>query len=293
MHPSNERLRRALLFMPGDNMKMIRKGAALHVDAVIMDLEDGVALSQKAAARQTVLRALQDNELDFGSTERLVRTNPVGTAAFAADIADTVAGMPHGYVLPKVEDVSHIADAAVVLAEQEVRLGVVPGTIHLVAIIETALGIVNLRDIASAAGRLVALAFGAEDYAGSVGAVRTVESTEVLFARSALVAHAKAFGLQALDTPYVDLHNADGLLADAKLAHQLGYDGKLAIHPRQLDAIVAAFAPTEAQIAAAKALIAAHDAHQAKGTGVFSYEGRMVDMPMIRAAERVLRLAGA
>ena len=183
----SQRPRRALLFMPGDNLKMIRKGAALAVDAVIMDLEDGVALSQKAAARTVVVEALLDTDLDFGKTERLVRTNPVTTQWFADDVGGTIAGLPDGYVIPKVERAEDIQHAALALTKHEIRLGVDQGAIKLIGIIETALGVVNLREIAQTDARLVALAFGAEDYASSVGAVRTVTSTEVLFARSSVV----------------------------------------------------------------------------------------------------------
>ncbi len=163
----------------------------------------------------------------------------------------------------------------------------------LLAIVETALGVVNLREIASGSPRLAALIFGAEDLAGDMGAVRTPDGWEGFYARSAVVLHAKAFGLGAIDTPFVDLDDANGLVAETEQALYMGYTGKLAIHPQQVAPIQRTFTPDAEEIARAQALIAAHAAHQAAGTGVFQLEGKMIDMPMIRAAEAVLARARA
>ncbi len=289
--------RRALLFMPGDDRHKIEKGLTLGVDSIIMDLEDGVALSRKAEARAITLAALR--ELDFGHTERLVRINPVRERGlYLDDLRETVDGHPDGYVIPKVESADELHTVDALLAQAEAHHGWPAESLLLVAIIETARGVVNLREIATATTRLQALAFGAEDLAGDLGAVRTQDGWEVFYARSAVVTHAKAFGLQALDTPYVNLNGDDNtqLIAEAEQAMYMGYTGKLAIHPKQIQPIQRAFTPTADQIDYAQRLVAAHDAYQAHGTGVFVFEGKMVDMPMIRAAEAVLaraRVAGA
>ena len=167
------------------------------------------------------------------------------------------------------------------------------GGIALLAIIETALGVVNLREIATSSARLQALIFGAEDLAGDMGAVRTPDAWEVFYARSAVVLHAKAFGLQAIDTPFVHLNDENGLIAETEQALYMGYTGKLVIHPKQVAPIQHTFTPSAEEIEKAKALIAAHTAHQAAGTGVFQLEGKMIDMPMIRAAEAVIARAHA
>ncbi len=287
----DERLRRALLFMPGDDMKKIRKGASLDVDCIIMDLEDGVALSQKEEARYTVREALLAEDLDFGASERLVRLNPPSQWQ-ADDLAVTIEGNPDGYVLPKVESAYDVQLVAAALTEYERQMGYRIGRIKLMAIIESALGVVNLKEIAQSDSRLVALMFGAEDFSSDVGATRSIEGREVFYGRSAVVVHAAAYGLQAIDTPYVDLNHIDGLITDTSQAMQLGYTGKLAIHPKQIAPIVAVFMPTDDQIAFAQQLIEAHHLFQASGAGVFNYQGKMVDMPMIRAAEHVLRRAG-
>jgi citrate lyase beta subunit len=279
--------------MPGDSLKKIAKGAAMNVDSVIMDLEDGVALNNKEVARQTVFEALTSGEVDFGNTERLVRINPPRKGMQAQDIATTIEGRPDGYVLPKVDSAQEIHQVAHTLLERELLLGYEPGEIKLMAIIETARGVVNLREIVQAHKRLVALIFGAEDLSGDIGAVRSKAGTEVFYARSAVVIHAAAFRLQAIDTPFIDLQDVDGLKADTLSAMEMGYTGKLAIHPNQIGPIVGVFTPSDAEIEAAQRLISAHDEHQASGMGVFAYEGKMVDMPMIRATEQVLARAKA
>jgi citrate lyase beta subunit len=272
--------RRALLFMPGDDRHKIEKGAALGADAVIMDLEDGVALSRKPQAREAVAAALR--EIDFGRSERLVRLNPIEPEGlYIADLETTAPYRPDGYVLPKVESAQQVRDV-------RQRTG---ADVHLLAIIETARGVVNLREIAESG--LSALIFGAEDLAADIGAERTPDGWEVFYARSAVVIHARAAGIQAIDTIYAHLENLTGLTAEAEQAMYMGFDGKLAIHPRQVQVIQQVFTPTAEAVAQAQRLIESHEAHQAAGEGVFVFEGRMVDRPMIRAAEVVLARARA
>lgn len=287
-------LRRALLFMPGDDRRKIEKGAGLSIDSVIMDLEDGVALNQKAAARDTILDALQT--VDFGSSERLVRINPVldEHPLWQDDLAVTGAGKPGGYVIPKVESAEQVQRVDAILTQAENDHGWQANSIRLIAIIESARGVINLNAIASSSPRLSALAFGAEDLAGDIGAIRTPDGWEVFYGRSAVVLHAKAYGLQAIDTPFVDLvADESQLISETEQAHYMGYTGKLAIHPKHIDPIQRVFTPSDAAVIHARDLVAAHDQHQAAGTGVFAYEGRMVDMPMIRAAQTTLARAKA
>lgn len=283
------RIRRALLFMPGDDRRKIEKGASLGADSIIMDLEDGVALNNKPAARDSVALAL--HEVDFRGTERLVRVNPASTEFQNDDLAVTLPAHPDGYVLPKVESARQVQAVAARIADAEAAHGWEPDSIRLLAIIETARGIVHLREIAESTPRLDALLFGAEDLTSDIGATRTVSGSEVAYARSALVIHAKAFGLQAIDTPFVALDDLEGLTEDTRAALGMGYTGKLAIHPRQVDLIQQIFVPTPEEIAAAKRLIDAHTAHQASQVGTFALDGKMVDMPMVRAAQTVLARA--
>lgn len=287
------RLRRALLFMPGNDLKKITKGAGLDVDGVIMDLEDAVAPSGKQEARDVVHRALTSGEVEFGRTERLVRINHACTGLQADDLAATVHGRPDGYVLPKVESAQEVQQASNALAAYEMQLGLEPGTIRLLAYVETARGILNLREIAESDPRVVALLFGAEDLAANIGAMRTAGGEEVLYAQSALVIHAAAAGLQVLDTVYIDLGDTEGLRTATEKALRMGYTGKVAIHPAQVEVISSVFTPRAEAVDYARRLLAAYDAHQAQGAGAFAFEGKMIDMPMIRSARRVLARAQA
>ncbi|MBI5930909.1 MAG: CoA ester lyase [Chloroflexi bacterium] len=292
LEPSS-RVRRAILIMPGDDLKKISKGASLGVDSMIMDLEDGVALNNKERARQVVQQALTSGEIDFGKTERLVRLNQAKKGLQVEDITMTVIGKPDGYVLPKVESAREVQQLSHTLLEREILLGIEPGTIKLIALIETAKGIVNLPQIAQADSRLVALMFGAEDLAGSMGAIRSEGGEEVFYARSAVVLHAAAFGLQAIDTPFITIQAMEALKAETLTARRMGYTGKLAIHPSHVGLINEIFTPTDQEIDHAQRLIEAHEAKQADHTGAFAFEGSMVDMPMIRSAENVLARARA
>jgi citrate lyase beta subunit len=277
--------------MPGDDRHKIEKGAASGADSIIMDLEDGVALNRKPEARLTILNALR--EVDFGRTERLVRLNPVGSGFEEDDLAGTIAGRPDGYVLPKVESIRQVQQISALIEDAERAHDWPLGGIRLLPIIETARAVAYLRDIAECDARLDALIFGAEDLAGDIGATRTADGWEVFYARSAVVIHAKAAGLDAIDTVQVELNDIPALVAQTEMAQRMGYTGKLAIHPRQVDPIQAVFTPSAEEIARAKRIIDAHTAHQAAGTGAFSLDGKMVDMPIVRAAESVLARARA
>lgn len=283
------RLRRALMFMPGDSPRKIAKAIELSADSIAMDLEDGVALSQKPVARRTIVEALQT--LDFGRSERLIRINPVGSEFYEADLRATVGARPDGYILPKAEFAEQVQAVAEFLTLEEKARGWPAGGIKLLPIVETALGVMNVREIALADERVEALIFGAEDLAGDMGAVRTHEGWEIFYARSAVVLAAKAYRLQAIDMVFFDLNDLAGLEQECLVGRQMAYDGKMAIHPRQVEVIQRVFAPSAEEIARALRIVQAHEEAQATGVGAFALDGRMVDMPVVRMAESVLRKA--
>jgi citrate lyase beta subunit len=278
-----------MLFTPGDDLKKIAKAASSGADSVILDLEDGVAVNRKEDARGIVEEAFKT--LDFGRSERLIRINAVGSGLEADDMTRTLPIHPDGYVIPKVEHPEQIAWVSERITPFDRYQTWESGSIRLLALIETALGVVNLKAIANADRRLDALIFGAEDLVGSLGAIRTREGWEVFYARSAVVTHAAAYDLQAIDTVYTDYKDIDGLKADTEQAVRMGFTGKLAIHPDQIAPLTQAFVPSDASIAHAQRMMAAFTANQASGKGAFDFEGKMIDMPMIRAAERVLQRA--
>lgn len=279
-------LRRSLLFMPGDSVRKMEKATTLGADSIIADLEDAVAISQKQAARETVAACFA--RLDFGGSERLIRINPVSTSLWQEDLAQTIAPRPDGYVLPKVESVEQVQAVSARLAELETSHGLVPGRIRLLAQIETAMGVLRAGEIAGADSRLDALLFGAEDLAGDIGARRSREGWEIFYARSAVVIAAAAYGLPAIDTVFLELADSDGLAAECDLAQGMGFSGKLAIHPRQVEVINRAFSPSAEEVAQAQRLIDAFEEAQTAGTGVFALDGKMVDMPVVLAARKVV-----
>lgn len=283
------RVRRALLYMPGNEMHKIRKAATFDVDAICMDLEDGVAFDSKTMARDVVAEALQT--IDFGRSERLVRLNAVGSGLEQDDLAATVSGHPDGYVLPKVESTEQIEWLCWRLTEAEQTRGWEVGSIRVLVNIETAKGVLNLREIVECDQRLDALLFGAEDLAVNIGAMRTREAMEVFYARSAVILHAAAFGLQALDMVFFDFKDEAGLRDESLDAARMGYVGKQIIHPNQIIPVQESFTPSQKELEQAKRVVDAFEDHQSQGTGSFALDGRLVDMPVVRLAQQVIERA--
>lgn len=285
------RARRAMLYVPGDDERKVAKAAGLSADSVCLDIEDGVAVNRKAAAREQITHVLQS--LDFGRSERLVRINPVGSGLEADDLAAVLPAHPDGIVLPKVEHPDQVRWVCTQISAAEQRNGWQPGAMALLILIETAPGVVNLKEICAADARLQGLIFGAEDLAGNIGAVRTRAGWEIFYARSAVVIHAAAFGLQAIDMVWMDLHDLDGLREESLQGAGLAYTGKQIIHPNQIEPVQAAFTPSQDAVAAARRVIEAAAAHQKAGKGAFALDGKMVDAPVVKAAERVMERARA
>jgi citrate lyase beta subunit len=287
--------------MPGDDLHKIRKATTLGVDCACMDMEDGVALNRKAEARQVIVDALQT--VDFGRSERLVRINAIGSGLETDDLealfgasAPPDLRRPDGIVVPKVESPEQVHWVSDRLEQAEQRFGWPAGCLALVIQIETALGLVYVREVLSAqltAPRLQAVIFGAEDLAGDIGMTRTRQGAEVSYARGAIVAHAAAFNLQAIDMVYVDFRDREGLEAESRQGAEMGFSGKQIIHPSQVEPVQAAFTPSPEAVAHARRVMEAFTAHQAAGRGAFALDDKMVDMPVVKAAQRVLDRAGA
>jgi citrate lyase subunit beta-like protein len=275
--------------MPGDDLHKIRKATSLDVDCICMDMEDGVALNRKAEARRTIAAALQT--LDFGRSERLARINAIGSGFEAEDLATVLPARPDGIVIPKLEHPGQIQWVSQIITSHEAQNGWPAGGICLLVVVETARGMVNLAQIAAADPRLQAIIFGAEDFAGDIGATRTAEGWEVFYARSAVVTHTAAFNLQAIDMVFIDFNDQEGLGHEALEGARLGFAGKQVIHPSQVAPVQQAFTPSDETIAYARRVIQAFKEYQQAGKGAFALDGKMIDAPIIKAAERVLALA--
>jgi citrate lyase beta subunit len=256
-----------------------------------MDMEDGVALNRKVEARANIVTALQG--LDFGRSERLARINAIDTGLAKDDLQLVLPARPDGIVIPKVDDPDQVRWASDELAEFERSRRLPFGGIALIVIVESARGIINLPHILSSDSRIQAVIFGAEDLAGDIGALRTPEAWEVFYARSAVVLNAAAYDLQALDMVYVDFNDTEGLKAEALQGARLGFAGKQIIHPNQVEPVQAAFTPSPEAIAQAKRVLEAFARHQQEGVGAFVIDGKMVDAPIVKAAQRVLDRAGS
>ena len=283
--------RRALLYMPGDDRRKIEKATTLGVDCVCMDMEDGVAITHKSEARAVIAQAMKD--LDFGKSECCIRINSVGSGFEKYDLAAAVATNPDAVVVPKIETAQQLRSISEYIEMYELASKMEIGTIRMLVGVETARGVLNLKEISEADRRLEAIIFGAEDYAASVGATRTRESTEVLYARSAVVTACAANELQAIDMVHIDFRDAEGLRAEADQGAQLGFSGKQIIHPNQVAPVQEAFTPSDEAIEYAQRVVATFAASQKEGRGAFALDGKMIDMPLLKNAQKVLERARA
>lgn len=282
--------RRALLYVPGDDRNKIEKAITFGVDSICLDMEDGVALNRKEAARINIPKALQ--ELDFGAAERLARVNAVGSGLEQADITAALPARPDGIVIPKVEALDQVQWAAEIIEAAELSNGWPLNSIRILVGVETAKGILNLKEIASHP-RLEAIIFGAEDYAASIGAVRSRNGWEVLYARSAIVNACAAFDLQAIDMVSVDFKDVVNLKVEAAQGAAMGFSGKQVIHPAQVGPVQEAFTPSDEAIAHAQRVIETFEASQREGKGAYALDGKMIDRPLLKQAEKVLARARA
>ena len=278
-------VRRSVLFSPGDQPELMRKAPGAGADVVVFDLEDAVAPDQKPAAREAVSAVLAESEFD-PDCEVCVRVNPVGSGA-GADVDAVLAGgsAADAVMLPKAGDGEDVETLGRLLAEADAEAPVL-------ALVESARGVLNAQEIA-VAGPTDALVFGAEDLSADIGATRTDEGTEVLHAREHVVLAASAAGVDAIDTVYTDIEDTEGLAEETRFAAGLGFDGKMAIHPAQVDPINDAYTPDPEDVEWAERVLAAKAAADEAGRGVFRVDGEMIDAPLVAQAERVLERADA
>ncbi len=285
------RLRRTMLFVPGNNPGMLSTAHIYGSDALMFDLEDSVSLREKDAARLLVYHALKT--IVCGGLERVVRVNPLSTPFGRQDIEAMVRAGAEVIRLPKTESAQDIWDTEAEVERVERAAGVPVGRTKLMAAIEGALGVVNAYAIASASPRLIGIALGAEDYCANLKTTRSPEGSELFLARATIVVAARAAGIDALDTVYSDVNNEEQLIRETEQIKQLGFDGKSIINPRQIKPIHRVFAPTQKEIDKALKIRAAIREAESRGSGVISLNGKMIDRPVVLRAERCLELARA
>ena len=285
------RLRRSMMFVPGNNPGMIRDAHIYGSDCIMFDLEDSVSINEKDAARFLVYKAL--TSLKDGKKELVVRINDLGSGLGVTDLEAMVRAQPDVIRLPKTETAQDVTDCETEIARIEREIGLPEGKTKMMAAIESAKGVLNAYDIARSSSRLIGIALGAEDYVTDLRTTRSPEGIELLFARSMIVNAARAAGIAALDTVYSDVNNEEGFIAEATLIKKLGFDGKSIINPRQIEPLHRVFTPTEKDIIKAKAIMEAIAEAELRGSGVASLNGKMIDKPVVERARYMIERASS
>lgn len=285
-----DRLRRSMMFVPGNNPGMIADSRIYKADSIMFDLEDSVSLAEKDAARFLVYQALKT--LDFGKKEIVVRVNDLGSGLGVRDLEAIIPAGVQVVRLPKTDGPQDVVDCEREIARIEQAHGIPVGATGMMAAIESANGVLNAREIAHASDRLIGIALGAEDYVTDLKTVRS-DGTELFFARSMILHAARSAGIAALDTVYSDVNNEEGFVAEVELIHKLGFDGKSVINPRQIEPLHRAFVPGERDLRKAYDVIAAIEEANVRGSGVISLNGKMIDRPIVLRAQRLIALAEA
>ena len=282
-------MRRTMLFVPGNNPGMLLNADVYGADSLILDLEDAVAPGEKDAARVLVRGAL--SAYSYEGTEIIIRINPLDSGYIKDDIRAMVPLKPAMLMPTKVSGPEDIKAVSAMMAEAERESGIEEGTIGLLPLIETAVGVENAYRIATADPRVKAIFLGAEDLSSDLQAVRSKENTEIIYARGRMVMAARAAGVEVYDTPFTDTDDEEGLRLDAEHARALGFTGKAVISPRHVDAVNIAFTPSEQEIIYAREVMDAIEEGKRQGRGAVSLRGKMIDKPIVDRALRVLHTA--
>lgn len=280
-------MRRCMLFMPGNNPGNIINAAVFGADSIILDLEDAVAHAEKESARILTRFALL--ELDFGAAEKIIRINGLDTPFWRDDLRAVIPAKPDVIMPPKIHCADDVRTIGDFISEIETGNGLKPGGIKLIPLIESARGVGAAPEIAGADPRVTALYLGAEDLALNLKAKRTPGGEEILYSRSRLVMAARAAGIDVLDTPFLNIQDGEGLAEDARRARNLGFSGKAAIYPMQIETINAVFSPTRDEYERAREVLETVREAEAKGKGVSVHNGKLLDGPLIAMAENIVR----
>jgi citrate lyase subunit beta/citryl-CoA lyase len=281
---------RSLLFVPGHRARFYEKLAEFRPDAVIVDLEDAVPPNEKPLAR-TMVRERLGSPLLTGM-QVFVRVNSVDSPFFRDDVRGVVAAGLDGIFLPKASTPDQLRDANMLLAQAEMRVGLPLGTVRIVPIVETVRGALNARELAIASPRVLALAFGAEDFSLDLGVERSRDGIETRYPRAQVAMAAHDAGRLAIDTPWTAIDDQEGLLRETSEGRQFGYVAKQAIHPSQIPLIHQVFTPATDEVAWARRVVDAYAEAIGRGTGAINLDGKLIDVPMVERARKVLDRAG-
>lgn len=283
---------RSWMFVPGHRQRMIDKALGLNADAIMLDIEDGVAPNEKDAARKNIADSLGRDKTP-GSPARYVRINSIGHPRMDADLAAVIRPGLEGLVCPKVDTVDEVRNVDAILNEQEPKNQLPKGSVKLLIAIESPKGLYNAPAIAAASPRVTGLLFGAEDFGREINlpAIREGEARDLIYARSSMVIAAASAHVQAIDGVWVDLNDSQGLVGFAQQSRQLGFSGMSCIHPSQIDAINATFSPTAAEIDYCQKVLQAFEEANARGDGSIAFGGQLIDRPIVERARRTIEMA--
>ncbi len=282
---------RSLIFVPGNREHMLERARSFDADIIMVDLEDSVPPGEKAAARDLARQWVP--ALRSEGKRVMVRVNSLDTGLTRSELETLVSPDLYGISLGKVESVRDIRTVDSLLAPLEAAAGLEVGSLRIIPWIETAKALWDARAVAEASPRVVAIAFGAEDFTNDMGIERTDTGEEVSVPRSLVPIAARAAEVGGLDSPFVRFRDPDALREDAQRARRMGYTGKFAIHPAQLEIINETFSPSAEEIEYAHRVVEAWEAAEASGRGSLALDGRMVDVPVVKRAQNLLALAGA
>ncbi len=292
-------LMRSWMFVPGNRQRMIEKSLGVAVDAIMMDIEDGVAPAEKDAARQQIAACLDQvaarlkSEPNLRTPARYVRINAVGHERSQNDLAAVVRPALEGLVLPKVEMPEQVKTVAQLLDRREPEVGLAKNNVRLLCALESPKGLYNAHAIATASPRVIGLLFGAEDFSRelSLPLRREGEARDLIFARSSLVTAAACAHVQAVDGVWPDLQDTEGLKTFSLQSRRLGFSGMSLIHPAQIEVVNGAFTPTPDEVDYAKRVLKAFDEARARGEGAVAFGGQLLDLPIVDRARQTLDLA--
>lgn len=274
--------------MPGNNPGMLQNAAVLGADSIILDLEDAVSIPEKDSARILVREAIKN--IDYSNVEVVVRINALDNEFGPMDLEEISRVKPDALMIPKADEDS-IKKVHEVLNDIEEQEGFEAGTLKIIPLVETAYGLETVYSIIKASNRVIAVLLGGEDLTADLGIKRTKDGEEIFYARNKVATACKALRVDAIDTPFTDTNDYEGLRRDSEKAKSLGMTGKAAINPRQIDTIHTALAPSENEIKHALRILDALEEAKKEGKGVFSVDGKMVDAPVINRALSTVNLA--
>ena len=291
MNPNKKRLRRTMMFLNAQKPGLIKDPYIYKPDSIMLDLEDAVAENQKDAARFSLFHALRS--IDYRGCERVVRINGLDSPYWKEDIRCSVAGGCDSIRIPKTETKEDVklVESEVIKAEHE--FGRPEGSVLIMAAIESARGVLNALEICEASDRLFGIALSGGDYTKDLQTHITGTGIELMGARQHLVIAARAAGVQCFDTVYTDLNNLEGFRQDVETIHLMGFDGKSIINPRQINTVHEIYTPTQKDIVFAEKVVKEIEEKKAQGIGVFTVDGKMIDIAFYDGAKRTINLAKA